>query len=294
MLTNVETKVEQRKVTNDAGLSRSSNLVIGRYTLTASATWFGSKKVEAFNLSVGQRATLDFVLAVGSVSEQATMEATAVALQASSAELGSVIEHKQVVDIPLSGRNFTALLLLQPGVNAAGVSGTQSLSYTRAIGTTYNPSVNGQSNLGNMYLLDGAANIETFGNAYAIPPIIGTIQEFKVQSLNDFSGIGMASGGTINAATKSGTNELHGTAWEFMQNDAMNARNAVQPTVAANEEHQYGVTAGGPIFVPKLYDEEQSVLLRGLEKLPAAAARLQLRQRPDGRDADRRLHPFRR
>ena len=253
-LTNVDTNVEQRTVTNEAGLYRFQNLVIGRYTLAASTPGFTSKKVEAFTLSVGQEATLDFTLTVGSVSEQVTVEATAVAVQASTAELGSVIEHKQVVDLPMSGRNFTALLLLQPGVNAAGVSGTQSMSYTRSIGTAYNPSVNGQSNRANMYLLDGVVNMETFGNAYAIPPILDTIQEFKVQSHNDSSDIGMAAGGTINVATKSGTNDLHGTAWEFMQNDAMNARNAFQPVVSPNKQHQYGASAGGPIMIPKLYD----------------------------------------
>lgn len=253
-LTNVDTKVEQRTVTNEAGLFRFQNIVIGRYTLTASTTGFTSKKVEEFTLSVGQEATLDFTLTVGSVSEQVTIEASAVAIQASSAELGSVIEHKQVVDLPMSGRNFTALLLLQPGVNAAAMSGSQSLSYTRAIGTTYNPSVNGQSNRSNMYLLDGVVNIETFGNSYAVPPILDTIQEFKVQSHNDSSDIGMAAGGTVNVATKSGTNDLHGTVWEFMQNNALNARNAFQPAVSPNKQHQYGVTTGGPIMIPKLYD----------------------------------------
>lgn len=253
-LKNVDTNVELRTTTNEAGLYRFQNLVIGRYTLSASSQGFTTKRVDAFQLSVGQEATLDFSLTVGSVNEQVTVEASAVAVQASSAELGSVIEHKQIVDIPISGRNFTALLLLQPGVNVAGVSGTQSLSYTRTFGTTYNPSVNGQSNRANMYLLDGVVNIETFGNAYAVPPILDTIQEFKVQSHNDSSDIGMAAGGTINVATKSGTNELHGTAWEFMQNDAMNARNAFQPTVNPNKQHQYGVSAGGPIFVPKVYD----------------------------------------
>ncbi|MCC7154939.1 MAG: TonB-dependent receptor, partial [Bryobacterales bacterium] len=254
VLTNLDTNVELRTTTNDAGLYRFQNLVIGRYTLSASSQGFTTKRVEQFQLSVGQEATLDFKLTVGSVSEQVTVEASAVGVQSSTAELGSVVEHKQIVDIPISGRNFTALLLLQPGVNASAVSGSQSLSYTRTFGTVYNPSVNGQNNRANMYLLDGVVNIETFGNAYAIPPILDTIQEFKVQSHNDSSDIGMAAGGTINVATKSGTNDLHGTAWEFMQNDAMNARNAFQPTVNPNKQHQYGVSAGGPIMVPKVYD----------------------------------------
>jgi len=96
--------------------------------------------VDAFQLSVGQEATIDFGLNVGSVSEQVTVEAAAVAVQASSAELGSVVEQKQIVDLPLSGRNFTALLLLQPGVNVASIGGSQSLSYTKPLAgsTTYN------------------------------------------------------------------------------------------------------------------------------------------------------------
>jgi hypothetical protein len=253
-LTNVETNVELRTVTNEAGLYRFLNLTVGRYTLSASSQGFSPKKVEPFTLRVGQEATLDFALSVGALADAVTVQATGVEVQSSSAELGSAIEHKQVVDLPLSGRNFTALLLLQPGVNAVQVSGTQSLSYTRPIGTVYNPSVNGQNNRANMYLLDGIVNIETFGNAYAIPPIVDAIQEFKVQSHNDSSDIGMAAGGTVNVATKSGTNELHGTAWEFIQNDAFNARNAFQPSVTPFKQNQYGVTAGGPAIIPKIYN----------------------------------------
>lgn len=265
VLTNVETNVELRTQSNDAGLYRFQNVTIGRYTLAASAQGFGTKKMEAFNLQVGQLATLDFVLQVGAVSEAVTVQATAAQVQSSSAELGTVIEQKQVVDLPLNGRSFTQMLLLQPGVNVAGIGGSQSLSYTRGLQgqTVYNPSVNGQNNRANMYLLDGIVNIETFGNSYAIPPIVDAIQEFKVQSHNDSSDIGMSSGGTINVATKSGTNEFHGSAFEFLKNNALNARNFFQPVVPAFKANMFGFVAGGPVYIPKVYNGKNRTFVFG-------------------------------
>ncbi len=265
VLTNVNTNVELSSSTNDSGNYRFQNLTIGQYVLTASAPGFTSKRLEAFRLQVGQVATLDFSLSVGSVTEAVTIAATAAQVQASTAELGTVIEQRQVVDLPLNGRNFTQMLLLQPGVNVAGIGGSQSLSYTRTLPgqTVYNPSVNGQNNRANIYLLDGILNIETFGNAYAIPPIIDTIQEFKVQSHNDSSDIGMSSGGTINVATKSGTNDFHGSAFEFLKNNAFNARNFFQPNVPAFRANQFGATAGGPVVIPKIYNGKNKTFVYG-------------------------------
>ncbi len=254
VLTNVQTSVEQRTSTNESGLYRFQNLTVGKYTLAATASGFQTKRLEPFTLQVGQVATLDFVLQVGAVSEQVTVEAAGVQVQSASAELGTVVEQKHVVDLPLNGRNFTQMLMLQPGVNSVSPGGTQSMSYTRAVGAANNPSVNGQNNRANIYLLDGILNIETFGNAYAVPPIVDAIQEFKVQSHNDSSEIGMAAGGTINVATKSGTNELHGTTWYFGKNDAFNARNFFLSRVQPFKQHQFGATGGGPIYLPKLYN----------------------------------------
>jgi len=265
VLTNVGTGVELRTQTNEAGLYRFQNLTVGRYTLAASAQGFTTKKLEPFNLMVGQLATLDFTLEVGTVTEAVTVQATAAQVQSSSAELGTVVEQKQVVDLPLNGRSFTSLLLLQPGVNVASIGGTQSLSYTRTLPgqVVYNPSVNGQNNRANMYLLDGVVNIETFGNAYAIPPIVDAIQEFKVQSHNDSSDIGMAAGGTINVATKSGTNEFHGSAWNFHKDNQLTARNAFLTTVPVTRTNQFGATAGGPVYLPKLYNGRNRTFVFG-------------------------------
>lgn len=252
-LTNLQTGVQTTTESNPSGNYRFQNVPVGTYSLSAFADGFSRKLMDRFTLTVNQTATIDFVLEVGAVTETVSVVASGVQIQAASAELGQVIEGKQVVDLPLNGRNFTQLMMLQPGVVTVLPPGSQSLSYTRSIGEGTNPSVNGQNNRTNVYLLDGVANFETFGNAWAVPPIIDAIQEFKVQSHNDSAEFGMGSGGTVNVATKSGTNEFHGTAFYFGKNDAFNARQFNQATVQPFKQHQYGGTLGGPVIRNKTF-----------------------------------------
>ncbi len=263
LLTNTQTAVRLRTKSTEAGIYRFQNVPAGLYTLAASAQGFTTKRLERFTLTVNQSTTLDFGLDVGAVTETVTVEAAAVQLQSSSAELGQAIEEKQVKDLPLNGRNFTQMMMLQPGVVMVAPPGTQSMSYTRQIGEGSNPSVNGQNNRANVYLLDGVSNFETFGNAYAVPPIIDAIQEFKVQSHNDSSEFGMGGGGTVNVVTKSGTNELHGTAWYFGKNSAFNARRFNEARVNPFKQHQYGFTAGGPVWIPRVYNGRNKTFVFG-------------------------------
>lgn len=253
VLVNTQTGVETRSQTNDAGNYRIQNIQVGSYSLSASADGFSIKRVDRLRLTVNQTSTIDFVLSVGAVSEAVNVEAAGVEVQSSTAELGQVIEQKQVVDLPLNGRNFTQMMMLQPGVVTVNPPGSQSLSYTRGIGEATNPSVNGQNNRSNVYMLDGVANFETFGNAWAVPPIIDAIQEFKLQSHNDSAEFGSGSGGTVNVVTKSGTNEIHGSGFYFGKNDAFNARQFNQAIVNPFKQHQFGGTAGGPIIKNKTF-----------------------------------------
>ena len=96
--------------------------------------------------------------------------------------------------------------------------------------------------------------MEPFNSGYVVPPIVDSVQEFKVQSHNDQAEFGMVVGGTINVVTKSGTNQLHGTAWEYLRNDALDARNTFLPSAQPLRQNQFGATAGGPVYLPKLYD----------------------------------------
>ena len=252
-LVNTGTGVQVTTQSNAAGLYRFQNAQVGRYTLSATSDGFTTQRLEPFMLTVNQTTTLDFALQVGAVTETVEVSATAVQLQSSSAELGQAIEEATVKALPLNGRNFTQMMMLQPGVVMAPPPGSQSLSYTRQIGETANPSVNGQNNRANVYMLDGVANFETFGNAYAVPPIIDAIQEFKVQSHNDSAEFGMGSGGAVNVVTKSGTNDLHGSGFWFLKNDALNARQFNRTTIDPFRQNQFGGTIGGPIVTNRTF-----------------------------------------
>jgi outer membrane receptor protein involved in Fe transport len=122
------------------------------------------------------------------------------------------------------------------------------------IGQFVFPSVNGQTNRSNFFLMDGVHNHAVYTGVYAVPPIIDAIQEFKVQSHNDQAEFGGATGGIINVVTKSGTNELHGSAWEYVRNDAFDARDRYLARVTPFKQNMFGVTAGGPVVLPKLYN----------------------------------------
>jgi len=169
-----------------------------------------------------------------------------------------------VVDLPLNGRNFTQLLSLSPGVAPVSVSQNSGGFGNVASGTTFVfPSINGQTNRSNFFMTDGLNNQGAFQSTYAVPPIIDAMSEFKVNAHNDQAEFGGALGGIINVVTKSGTNQLHGSLWEFVRNDAFNARNTFQNSVTVFRQNQYGASAGGPVVLPKLYNGRNKTFFFG-------------------------------
>ncbi len=254
VLHNIATGVETRTQSNASGVYVVLNILPGDYTLSARKPGFGSKTISEFRLAVNQTATFDFSLDVSSVQQSLTVEATASEIQASTAELGAVVGRQQVVDLPLNGRNFTQLLTLTPGASPVNTSQNSGGWLTGAVGQFTFPSINGQSNRSNYFLLDGITNYSSILSTYALAPIIDAVQEFKVQSHNDQAEFGQVVGGVVNVVSKSGTNDLHGTLWEFLKNDAFNARNYFLPSVTAFRWNQFGATAGGPVVLPKLYN----------------------------------------
>jgi hypothetical protein len=251
-LVNVETHVASTTVTNATGDYLFVNINPGTYTLEASFTGFSPEKVKPFQLQVNQTSTLDFSLAVGS-KDVVEVDAVGQALQASTAELGLTLESKQIEDIPINSRNFTSLLTTAPGVSPVVVSGSQSASYTTAIGPIIIPSVNGQGNRSDLFVVDGILDVETFGDAYAVQPIIDAIQDQKLQSHNDSAEFGGSTGGTINVATKSGTNTLHGSAWEYNITPQLQAVPYFSATASQTKQNQFGGTVGGPVVIPHYY-----------------------------------------
>ncbi len=258
MLRNLDTTIEHKTVSNDAGNYVFLNLGPGRYALEASAPGFATKRVAEFVLAVNQTASIDVSLQVGSQSEVVTISAETEQLDVSTADLGTVIATKQVNDLPLNG---TQLLSLTPGV--APVSVAQNAMGGRAggfgapisVGWAFIfPAVNGQTNRSNFFLTDGLNNFGSFQSTYSVPPIVDAIQEFKVVSHTDSAQFGSVLGGVVNVVTKSGTNEYHGTGWEYVRNTAFDARNTFLQKVTPFRQNQFGASFGGPVWIPKLYN----------------------------------------
>src|SRR5205807_761492 len=251
VLRNEATNVTQTTTTGDTGTYVLVNIIPGRYTLTASKEGFATGTTAPFDLAVNQSTTIDVTLRIGSATEAVVVEASATSIQTSSSELGTVIGKRSVDNLPLNGRNFTQLLDLTPGVST--VNTTQNGSNQQFAGNTVGsfsfPSINGQTNRSNLFLLDGLNDQESFSSTYSVPPIIDDIQEFKVDSHNDQAQFGGVLGGVVNVVTKTGTNEFHGEAWEFLRNSAFDARN---PITGINQLHQnqFGANIGGPVILP--------------------------------------------
>ncbi|MCI0626751.1 MAG: TonB-dependent receptor [Acidobacteria bacterium] len=261
---NVDTGIENPTSTNESGYYTVPLLPPGKYEITAQKPGFRPITRSGIKLEVQQVARIDFVMQVGEITQTIEVSAAAPLLQQSTSELGTVITEQAVKELPLNGRNFTQLLTLTPGatpVNTAqGNAGGTGFNAPLALpGSTFViPSINGQWNRSNLFLLDGIVNEFFFGSSYAILPIIDAVQEFKVQSHNDKAEYGGVLGGVINVVSKSGGNQLHGSAWEFVRNDVFDARDpfkdAARKGPTAFRQNMFGATVGGPVYVPKLYN----------------------------------------
>ncbi|HEV2233342.1 MAG TPA: carboxypeptidase-like regulatory domain-containing protein [Terriglobia bacterium] len=252
ILKNVATNVERSTVTNDSGNYVLVDIPPGRYTLRVAKEGFTSASQSEFELYVNQTSTYDFALRVGSTTQTVTVEATAAALQTSTSELGAVITGRAVSELPLNGRNFTQLLNLTPGVSTVNVAQNASSQQFdgNTVGSFSFPSINGQTNRSNFFLVDGLNDQESFASTYSVPPIIDDIQEFKVDSHNDQAQFGGVLGGVVNVATKSGTNNFHGAAWEFLRNNAFDARGPFDTNTNQLQQNEFGANIGGPVILP--------------------------------------------
>ena len=273
VLRNVDTAVERTSTTNEAGAYGFVSIPPGSYTIESTAKGFSSQKLAPFVLAVGQAATFDFALTVGTETQVVNVQASAAQLDVTNANLGTVIGTQQVNDLPLNGRNFTALLALTPGVvaistaqNGTNIAGG-GFGSAIALGSDYTfPAINGQSNRSDYFLTDGLPNFAAINSTYAVAPIIDAIQEFKVVSHTDDAEFGSVLGGVVNVVTKSGTNELHGSAWDYLRNTAFDARNYFLPASQSKpffHQNQFGGAIGGPVVIPKLYDGKNKTFFFG-------------------------------
>ena len=223
-VSNASTQVSRTVTTSAGGTYVITNLQPGIYQLEVSHEGFQRAQSDLMSLEVNQIATMDISLVVGAVTETIEVVAEAAQLQSTSAQLGTVVSEEKITDLPLNARNFTQLLTLTPGATPVSVAQNRRGSQLARVGVLVFPAINGQTNRSNVFTLDGVYNNNHYAGTYALAPNIDALSQFKVQAHSDQAEFGGAVGGIVNIASRSGTNEFHGTGYWFLRNDALDAR----------------------------------------------------------------------
>jgi len=221
-------------------------LPVGPYRLEVSKEGFAKYVQSGIVLQVDSNPTIDVPLKVGAVTEQVAVEAGAAMVETQSTGVGQVIDQQRVVDLPLNGRNVTDLIYLTGGVN-------QGRSNRASYPSSASPSIAGGGGGTVAYILDGGTHNDPLSNQNLPLPFPDALQEFKVETSSLPAQYGYHSAGAVNVVTKSGTNEIHGDAFEFVRNYLFNARNSFQPVRDSLKRNQFGGTIGGPIRKNKLF-----------------------------------------
>jgi hypothetical protein len=251
-ITNQGTGDVRSAPTNESGDFAFNLLPIGAYAVKVELQGFGTQNTR-LNLSAGDRARFDARLSLGQVEENITVTAQASLLQTDTSTVGSLINLKEVQDLPVNGRNFIRLIQGLPGAN-------EGLPNSLASGTrpddrrqTSAISINGAADNQNNQLIDGMDNNERAIGTIGVKPSIDAIAEIKVQTSNYTAEAGRTAGGVVNIITKSGTNTLSGSAFEFYRNDKFDSRNFFSSTKPLLNQHQYGGSLGGPLRTDRMF-----------------------------------------
>ena len=247
-LVNRVTSVQRKTATDNVGRYTVPQLPPGLYDISVSKLGFATEKRSSVQLEVNQSESVDFKLAVSSVAQNVQVTGEVTTVNTTSATLGDVVENAAIVDLPLNGRQFNQLTLLTPGAVPL-VEGNQQSLFTVSLGAgSVSPSVDGQRPDENNYTMDGVLNNALFTNTFAISPPPDAVQEFNVQSHNTDAQFAISSGANINIVTRSGTNQFHGAAYEFLRNNVLDAKTYPATTINPYKQNQYGVFLGGPVI----------------------------------------------
>ena len=256
----VNTGLSYQTHTDGRGTYTFPVLPVGRYELDVQSTGFRGYQRTGITLDTNASLTLDAVLEVGSVAETVSVVDDALHVETTSTQMGEVITGRQMTAVPLNGRSYTDLLSLQAGV--APATSITSTTVQDVGATVLNPSgtlnpgtisVNGQREFANFFSLNGSDTEEDVNAGTAIIPNLDSIAEFRIVTSNFDAEYGEFSGGQINVITKSGSNQFHGNAFDFLRNTALDARNYFSPTRGEFDQNQFGGTLGGPIHHDKIF-----------------------------------------
>ena len=245
-----ETGLTRAAVTDRQGAYVLVELPIGHYQLEIQAKGFQKYLQQGISLDVNETATVGIHLKLGAETQQVEVSADAALVQSTVSSLGQTVMEREILDLPLDGRNFSQLGLLQPGVVPltpglleAGGPARQNQAYA----------VDGQRPESNNFLIDGADNVSSVDGGFVLKPPIDAIAEFKILSHNANAEFGRNTGSTTNIVTRSGSNSFHGAAWEFLRNNAMDSSDYFTHSVQPLKQNQFGVTLGGPIVKDKTF-----------------------------------------
>jgi hypothetical protein len=268
---NEGTSFSQSTTTNSSGTYAFTALKIGRYTVQAENAGFTKAVHTGLQLNIQQQLVVDFDLVLGQVTNQIEVTGQAPILQTENGSVGQVIEQREVNNLPLNGRNYTFLARLVPGATVGQPEG-------RGLNAPGWFSANGTRPAHTNDMLDGSDNTTNdvdflSGAAYVIKPPVDAISEFRLQTSTFSAEFGRAGGAVLNASIKSGTNQLHGTLWEFLRNDKLDAadffQNANSQPKGSFKQNQFGAAAGGPIIKNRLFffaDYEGTRIRQGVPK----------------------------
>jgi hypothetical protein len=246
----IETGLTRIAISDRQGEYVLVELPIGHYQLEVRAKGFQTYLQQGISLEVNQIATVGIHLKLGSETQQVQVSADAALVQDTVSSLGETVMEREILDLPLDGRDFSQLGLLQtgvvpltPGLLEAGGPARQNEGYA----------VDGQRPESNNFMIDGADNVSSVDGGFVLKPPIDAIAEFKILSHNANAEFGRNTGSTTNIVTRSGSNSFHGAAWEFLRNDAMDSSDYFTHSVQPLKQNQFGATFGGPIFKDKTF-----------------------------------------
>ena len=255
-ITHIETAQAYHFTTNGDGQYVAPDLPIGHYNVKVEASGFKVAEQKGVVLQVGDRARLDYQMAMGGASETVTVEANAVRVQTDSGEVSNVITDQQLAQLAVNGRSIYQLAQLTPGA-----SSTINNFVNTPVGGDSNVEFNGMRQNHNIYLLDGGEDDDRGGaGGMSIAPSTDAIAEFRALTSNYSADYGLSSAATMTMVLKSGTNTLHASAWEFNRNDAFDARGFFNPApnkLAKLRLNVFGFNVGGPVTLGKLYNRDR-------------------------------------